>query len=251
MSSQVRQPPPLIKLLAHDLRWKLLLLLAIGDYRVHELVEALGEPMNLVSYHLKLLREAGFVTTRRSDADGRDVYYRLDLARISEAFKMAERAFHPGLAGDAHDWVGASESVRVLFVCTHNSARSQMAEGLLRALSHGQVVVHSAGSAPTEIHPEAIATMDQLGIDIRGQTARPVSAFEQEPFDYVITVCDRAREVCPTFPGDGRRIHWSFADPVPIEDAGERRQAFADIARGLRSRIAYFLWTLEMPSQGH
>jgi protein-tyrosine-phosphatase/DNA-binding transcriptional ArsR family regulator len=248
MSTEINQPPEVIKLLAHDIRWQLLLLLAQSDYRVNELVTAIHEPMNLVSYHLKQLRDAKLVMTRRSDADGRDWYYSLDVEQIDDAFRHAQRLLLPGLSITPTRVTDADQPVRVLFLCSHNSARSQMAEGLMRQLGQGRVTAQSAGSEPTQVHPDAIATMKTMGIDISGQTSRPVGMVEQQLFDYVVTVCDKAREVCPTFPGQYHQIHWSFADPVLIDDPTERRQAFAEIARQLRSRISYFLAALQNQS---
>jgi len=246
------QPPELLKLLAHDLRWSLLSALTESDHRVQELVARVNEPMNLVSYHLKKLRHDGIVSTRRSEADGRDVYYSLDLARLRELYQAAGAALHPGLADDSLPPPFESiKPLRVLFVCTHNSARSQMAEGLLRHRTNGQIEVYSAGSHPTTLHPDAVQTMDALGIDIRDQHAKPLSDVEGQAFDDVITVCDRAREVCPTFPGGGRYLHWGFADPVTIADETERRHAFAQIADSLASRIDYFLLDIARQKQSH
>ncbi len=239
------QPPEFIRLLANDLRWGLLKALTTSDLQVSELVAQLQQPMNLVSYHLKKLREDALVTTRRSEADGRDVYYSLDLNRLRQLYVEAGLALHPaiGLHPPVMD-AARLRYQRVLFVCTHNSARSQMAEGLLRHLSQGRLDVFSAGSHPTAVHPDAIHTMDKLGIDIRRQRARPLSDLAGQPFDYVITVCDKARETCPTFPGSGAALHWGFADPVGIADAGERAAVFERTARQLQSRIEYFLATL-------
>lgn len=240
--SALQQPPEFIRLLAKDLRWSLIKLLVVGDYRVHELVERIAQPMNLVSYHLKKMRDDALVTTRRSDADRRDVYYSLNLERLRELYLAAGSALHLSL-GQQRD-TGEPVTAQVLFVCTHNSARSQMAEALLRHLSGGIVHTYSAGSHPTRIHPEAIRTMDRLGIDLRGQRSRHLSEFEGQAFDYVITVCDRAREVCPVFPGDGQQLHWGFSDPVTIADPDQRAVAFEQTALRLQSRIGYFLTTL-------
>ncbi len=237
-------PPEFIKLLANDVRWGLLKALTTSDYQVNELVAQLQQPMNLVSYHLKRLRDDALVTTRRSEADGRDVYYSLDLVRLRQLYAEAGRTLHPALGGGSLDSMRHLARQRVLFLCTHNSARSQMAEGLLRHLSRGQLDVFSAGSQPTAIHPNAVRTMRQLGIDIRQQRVHDLSVFADEPFDYVITVCDKVREVCPTFPGGGRQIHWGLPDPVPIEDNAQRADAFLWTAHQLQSRIGYFLTTL-------
>ncbi len=233
--------PPIIKLLSHELRWRLVQSLAVGDYRVNELVGLLGQPLNLVSYHLKLLREGEMVTVRRSEADGRDTYYSLDLDKLRASFGSAGRAIHPSLVTAFETRQGTRPNTRVLFVCTHNSARSQMAEGLMRHVSGGHVDVYSAGSEPGTVHPNAIRTMDALGIDIRAQRSEGFDAFADQHFDVVITVCDRAREVCPSFPGGGEHIHWGFPDPASIADADERQRVFDKTAQRLRSRIQHFL----------
>jgi ArsR family transcriptional regulator, arsenate/arsenite/antimonite-responsive transcriptional repressor / arsenate reductase (thioredoxin) len=239
-------PPDVIKLLAHDLRWQLVRELAIGDYRVNELVTRLGQPLNLVSYHLKQLREGQLVTMRRSEADGRDNYYSLDLDHLRDLFGAAGSAIHPAVVRIDTSSGALKRTPSVLFVCTHNSARSQMAEGLMRRLSDGQICVSSAGSEPSTIHPDAIQTMDTLDIDIRSQHSKGFEDVFNQSFDTVITVCDRAREVCPTFPGEGQHIHWGFPDPTTIEDAHKRQQAFADTAQRLRSRIQHYLTELRV-----
>lgn len=103
--------------------------------------------------------------------------------------------------------------IRVLFLCTHNSARSQMAEGLLRHIGKDRFEVYSAGTEATEVRPLAIKAMADMGIDISGQHSKVLDEYAGQQFDYVITVCDRANESCPIFPGDPERIHWSFPDP--------------------------------------
>lgn len=239
------RPPEVIKLLANDLRWGLLRALAKSDLQVNELVTQVQQPMNLVSYHLKKMREDALVTTRRSEADGRDVYYSLDLNRLRQMYVEAGMALHPAISSNSSRVdVSRLQHRRVLFVCTHNSARSQMAEGLLRYLSQGHVEVLSAGSHPTKVHPDAIRTMRNLGIDISRQQSRSLNDIEGQSFDEVITVCDKAREVCPAFPGSGAPLHWSFPDPVVIQDAAERLGVFERTAQQLKSRIEYFLSTL-------
>jgi len=103
--------------------------------------------------------------------------------------------------------------LRVLFLCTHNSARSQMAEGLLRAIAGAHFEVASAGTEATRVHPLAIRVMQEVGIDLTGHTSKTIDVFLSQPWDYVITVCDSANERCPIFPGGTTRIHWSFDDP--------------------------------------
>jgi protein-tyrosine-phosphatase len=228
-------------LLAHDLRWKLVTNLIAGDYRVQELVDLTHQPFNLISYHLRLLRGGQVVTARRSDADGRDIYYGVDLERLGALYQAAGAALHPALTVTDHVPVSArAYAARVLFLCTHNSARSQMAEGLLRHLSGNQFNVASAGSHPTPVHPLAVETMAKMGIDISGQSSTHLDEFRGQSFDYVITVCDQVREVCPVFPDHPATIHWSIPDPAAIKDDAERA-AFEWTARQLAARIRFFL----------
>ncbi len=102
---------------------------------------------------------------------------------------------------------------KVLFICTHNSARSQMAEGLLRHLAGDRFDVFSAGTEATFVRPNATEAMREIGIDISGQTSKTIDSLRDRTFDYVITVCDSANEACPVFPGGTKRLHWSFEDP--------------------------------------
>ncbi len=123
---------------------------------------------------------------------------------------------------------------RVLFLCTHNSARSQMAEGLLRHLAADRFEVYSAGTEATSVRPEAIEVMAELGVDISGQQSKTIDGYLDEPFDYVVTVCDDANEACPVFPGAKNRLHWSFRDPSQSTGSDEERlRAF----RGVRDEI--------------
>jgi arsenate reductase (thioredoxin) len=127
---------------------------------------------------------------------------------------------------------------RVLFLCTHNSARSQMAEGLLRVLGRGKFESFSAGTEQTRVRPEAIAAMAELGIDINGQTSKTLDIYLNEPFDEVITVCDSANESCPVFPGARTRRHWSIDDPSGVKGSDEERLAAFRRARDdIRQRI--------------
>jgi arsenate reductase len=123
---------------------------------------------------------------------------------------------------------------RVLFLCTHNSARSQMAEGLLRAWAGDRFEAHSAGVEATEVRPLAIAVMAELGIDISGQTSKRLDVYEGQPFEAAVTVCDEAREACPFFPGAARNLHWSFDDPSAATGTEEERRA---VFRRVRDEI--------------
>jgi arsenate reductase (thioredoxin) len=131
---------------------------------------------------------------------------------------------------------------KVLILCTGNSARSQMAEGLLRHDGGDRFDVFSAGTRPTTVRPEAIAALAELGIDISGQRSKSVDEFAGREFDFVITVCDHAAEACPTFPGKTQRIHWSFEDPAAVEGSAEERlAAFRRIRDQIRERLKAFI----------
>ncbi len=249
------QSPDFLKLLAHELRWRLVTALARSDRRVQELVQLVKEPHNLVSYHLRQLRSQALVTERRSAADGRDVYYSLDLERLRSLYFATGESLHPGLA--VHPTVTAKERgtapakrTRALFLCSHNSARSQMAEAILRELGGDQVEAASAGTEATRVHPLAIREMAERGIDISGQRSKSLEEFIGETFDYVVTVCDNAREACPIFPGDPERIHWSIPDPSAVEgEESVRAKAFKRAATELVTRIRYLLTLLEKPGR--
>lgn len=243
-------PPSFLKLLAHELRWRLVEALARSDRRVQELVALVGEPHNLVSYHLRRLRDQALVSERRSSADGRDVYYSLDLDRLKGLYFAAGESLHPGISDRPRVASGSEEGhgrrVRVLFLCTHNSARSQMAEGILRHLGGDGVEVHSAGTVTTRVHPLAIAAMAEKSIDIGGQRSKHLDEFSGQEFDFVVTVCDNARESCPVFSGAPERIHWSIADPSAVEgDEATRLRAFHVAADELMTRIRYLLQLIE------
>jgi protein-tyrosine-phosphatase/DNA-binding transcriptional ArsR family regulator len=263
---------PFLRLIADETRWLIVRMLAFSDLRAGEIGAVLHLPSNALSYHLKRLRTAGVLRDRHSSGDARDVYYHLDVARLQDLFSAAGDALYPGLVfnsaiwadtggsgsdgasdGPAHDALAApsdaqtssrttlSRPMRVLFLCTHNGARSQMAEALMRTMGGDQVEVCSAGSAPTEVDPEALATLEEVGIDTTGLYAKPLEQFVGEQFDYIVTVCDRVRDVCPAFLGDPAQAHWSIADPVVIEDREARAKAFQNTLTELQTRIRYLL----------
>jgi len=127
---------------------------------------------------------------------------------------------------------------RVLILCTGNSARSQMAEGLLRHDAGDRFEVESAGVDPVAVKPEAIEAMREIGIDISGHRSKSVDEFTEQEFDYVITVCDNANEQCPVFPGKMQRLHWSFSDPAAVQGSHETRlPAFREIRDQIRERL--------------
>ena len=252
MEDVLVQPPGVLKLAAHEVRWNLLQYLSQSDYRVNDLVERLHLPQNLVSYHLKQLRHGHLVTERRSSADERAVFYSLDLKRLQELYLAAGEMLHPGVTADVSAPFpqivnGSHGPLRVLFLCTENSARSQMAEALLRHLSHGTVEAFSAGSIPAEqIHPLARRCVEGCGIDISQQYPKHFEVFRGQHFDAIVTVCDRVMESCPTFPGDPERIHWSFLDPATVQGTDEEQfHSFEQTSLQLSMRIRFLLILLE------
>ena len=239
-SADVSAPPSFVRLAGDPLRWSLLRELAGSDRRVRELVEAVGQPQNLVSYHLGRLRGAGLVTARRSSFDGRDTYYHLDLDRCAHALADTGTALHPGLRLEPTPprpvalW-------RVLFLCTGNSGRSPMAEALLRHRTGDQVEVASAGSHPKPLSASAVRVMAEYGITLAHEPTH-VDTIRRRRFHVVISLCDRVREVCPEFPSHPRLIHWSVPDPAR-EDGGAL-PAYRRIATELDSRIRYLVLSL-------
>jgi protein-tyrosine-phosphatase/DNA-binding transcriptional ArsR family regulator len=249
IAGQVATPPAFIRLAAYPLRWQLLAALANSDYRVRELVTLLGQPQNLVSYHLRLLRDAGLITATRSSFDGRDSYYHLDLDRCAQALADTGAALHPALGPDATPpipLVGQQRSVpiAVLFVCTGNSARSPIAEALLRHRTAGSVTVTSAGTRPKpRLHPNTLRVLREgFGIDITGQQPRHLDTLASRRFDHVITLCDKAREACPEFPRHPRRVHWSIPDPATASGTDQAGYpAFQHTAADLDTRVRHLL----------
>ena len=229
-------PPRFLRLAGHPLRWRLLSELARSDRRVGELCELAGRRQSLVSYHLRQLRDGGVVSVRRSAADGRDTYYVLDLARCGELLASAGVSLHPGLAPTPR--ARRSARARVLFLCTGNSARSQIAEALAERLSDGAVSAASAGSHPKPLHPNAVRVMHELA----GRRSKHLSEFAGQRFDYVISLCDRVREVCPEFPGGPELIHWSIPDPAREPGSDEETlPAFERTAAELRTRTRFLI----------
>ncbi len=139
-------------------------------------------------------------------------------------------------------------ATRVLFLCTGNSARSQIAEAIARVRSGGCLQARSAGSSPRPLHPNAVRVMREAGIDLSSQRPRHLRVFAADSFDYVITLCDRVREVCPEFPGNPGYVHWSIADPAAGGDSDEQAYPrFQQLAAELETRIGYLLTELAAP----
>jgi protein-tyrosine-phosphatase len=229
----------------------LLRVLSLQDRRVRELCVASGERQSLVSYHLGRLRRARLVSARRSSADGRDTYYALDLERCGELLSDAGRALHPGLVARGTG-LGAPqpvEPVEVLFLCTANSARSQIAQALAAGLSAGTVRAVSAGSAPKPLHPHALRAVRARGLPVEGLRSKHLSEFADRRFDYIITLCDRVREVCPAFPGDAQRLHWSLPDPAREPGSDDQTlPVFERLADQLGVRIRFLLDVIATPT---
>ena len=236
-SGRVAAPPPaFVRLAAHPLRWQLLTALADERLPGPRAGGRVDQPQNLVSYHLRLLRDGGLVTATRSSFDGRDSYYHLDLDRCASALADSGAALHPALRRTRRPPVlpvdrGGRHVVAVLFVCTGNSARSPIAEALLRHRSAGHVDGDQRRHpAQAHLHPNAVRVLrDEFGIDISDQRPQHLDTVAGRRFDHVITLCDRAREACPDFarpPAAGALEH-----PRP----GHRRRRDQPATRAFRA----------------
>jgi ArsR family transcriptional regulator, arsenate/arsenite/antimonite-responsive transcriptional repressor / arsenate reductase (thioredoxin) len=239
--------PAFVQLVGHPLRWRILAELSVSDRRVRELTALTGEPQSLVSYHLRLLREGGVVGARQSSADGRDSYYSVDLACCADLLWAAGGALHPALRrgrsmGEmSRPTVRSRRPRRVLFLCTGNSARSQMAEALLEDQSLIPVEVFSAGSRPKPLHPNAVRVMRTRGLDISTCRSKSFDEFATRRFDHVVTLCDRVRAVCPEFPGAPPRAHWSMPDPSAGGTTNQQTYpAFEAAAEEIERRVEFF-----------
>ncbi len=240
------------KALSDDTRLAIVRLLALTDLRAGEVTEQLNAPQNAVSYHLKQLRSLGLLRDRRSGLDARDIYYSIDLERLHTLYLAAGSSLHPAITPAATEETEqgcGDRPLRVLFLCTHNSARSQLAEGITRHIGGDQVEVYSAGSIESKLHPLTVKLLEEWNINTSLHYSKPLDQFLGQQFDYVITTCDRMRETCPVFPGDPRRIHWSFPDPKQIEAPEERLRAFQTVRAELCTRIRYLL-SLPHPGTG-
>ena len=245
----------LLKLLADDTRWQLLGALRLNDRQAGELAEHCQLPQNLVSYHLGLLRQAGLVHSHRSDADARVFYYGLDLVALQQAYQQIGAALPLPVTAPP-----TLPAATVVFLCTHNSARSQMAEGWLRQLSGGRIVARSAGVNPTALEPLAAQVMAEAGVDIGYQQAKGLEAVRMERPSAVVTVCDRARESCSSCLDAPVQLHWSIPDPVRrAQDLSEPLEAYRSARDTLRIRVEGLLSTLPQlvlqrtadPMEGH
>lgn len=249
MASADSAPPPFVRLASDPLRWRLLRELAASDRRVRELVDTVGQPQNLVSYHLSRLRTAGVVVARRSSFDARDTYYHLDLDRCADA--LADAGATLGLRFEPVAPSRPARRWRVLFLCTGNSGRSPMAEALLRQRSGGAVEVASAGSRPRPVSAHAVRAMAEYGIELTHDPTH-VDTVRRRRFHLVVSLCDRVREVCPEFPARPRLIHWSIPDPAR-EDGGDLpayRRTVAELDTRIRHLLSGLASTTPMPQSG-
>jgi ArsR family transcriptional regulator, arsenate/arsenite/antimonite-responsive transcriptional repressor / arsenate reductase (thioredoxin) len=250
--AEIGDPPAFVRLASHPLRWRLLRELVQSDRAVRELTMLVDEPQSLVSYHLRQLREGGLVTARQSSADRRDSYYSIDLIACQEALQIAGGALHPALrlapAPPTRQRTGRRRH-GVLFLCTGNSARSQIAEALLERMSAGAIEAASAGSDPKPLHPNAVRVLRKRGIDISANRTKHFDEFASQRFDTVITLCDRVREVCPEFPFGPELAHWSIPDPA-LEGAATLASypAFERTAAHLERRISFRLHLFAHPA---
>lgn len=239
-------PLEFLQLVADPLRWRLLDELGRSDRRVGELCELVDKPQSLVSYHLRELRTGGLVSARQSAADGRDTYYQANVGRCAELLSATGAALHPAVRLGCVDVDppagGRGRKPRVLFLCTGNSSRSQIAEALLEHRTHGAVAARSGGSHPKPLHPNAVRVMAERGIDISGRSTKHYERFARQRFDQVITLCDRVREVCPEFPGHPNTAHWSMADPAAEgSDADSNYGAFVRTADEIDTRVGLLI----------
>lgn len=248
LAATAKEPPAFVQLVAHPLRWRLLHELTQSDRAVRELTERVGEPQNLVSYHLRRLRDGGLVRARRSAADGRDSYYAIDLLQCEQQLQAVGGALHPALLQPPGDSAPDTARTRprrrqrVLFLCTGNSARSQIAEALLDHVSGGAIAAESAGSHPKTLHPNAIRAMRTRGLDISANRTKHLDEFTAQRFDLVITLCDRVREVCPEFPAHPDLVHWSVPDPARAAPTNRASYpAFGHTVTELETRIRFLI----------
>jgi protein-tyrosine-phosphatase len=200
-----------------------------------------------VSYHLRLLRDGGLVGSRRSSLDARDSYYHLDLDRCAEELAGVGTALHPALRMVPIPDSPTTQSDRssVLFVCSGNSARSPIAEALLRHRAGNRVRVSSAGTRPKDrIHPQVIQILrERYDIDVEGQAPRALASVQGRRFDRVVTLCDKAREAIPDV-ASWPHTHWSIADPAAGGDGRSSFSRYLSVAADIDTRVRHLLPSL-------
>jgi protein-tyrosine-phosphatase len=196
------------------------------------------------------------ITSRRSSADGRDTYYRVDLEHCRAMLARAGAALHPAidLSSSSRLPLEHGRPVRlrahVLFLCTGNSARSQLAEALLEHRSRHAIAASSAGSHPKPLHPNAIRVLAERGIDISHHTSKHLDRFTRRRFTHVITLCDKVREICPEFTGHPITAHWSMADPAAdARDLEANYPTFVRTADEIEQRVDHLIAGITMDAR--
>lgn len=254
-SSSLSAPGPsqtairVMKALGDPTRLRLFYLLTVCPMAVGDLVATLGLSQALVSHHLATLKAARLVIDHRAADDARSIIYMIDtpsltrlrheLSWLMDPIKLYDPRQDEDIPRRPFVKTGP---IRVLFLCTGNSARSQIAEAWLRKHGEGLFEAYSAGVHPKGLNPLTVKIMQESGIDVSHHLSKSVDEFRGQSFDYVITVCDQANEECPIFPDDHQRIHWSIEDPAAAEGTEAQRLAvFRRIANELSNRIALFV----------
>jgi arsenate reductase len=262
----MREILAITKALSDENRLRILMCLEDTTLCLCHITEIVGLAPSTVSKHLQVLSEAGLLTSRQ---DGRWRYYRWAEREGTRAAKRALQWVREGLAHDPTKAEDAQKRAialqnspapcpqepkpRVLFLCTGNSCRSQMAEGLLRKHAGGMFEVFSAGLEPREISPLAVEVMDEVGVNIRGQRSKSVMEFlGKTHFGYLITVCSEAESRCPIFPGVSNRLHWPVEDPERHGGTRKHRYAkFRETREELERRILEWLKALQERDSYH
>jgi protein-tyrosine-phosphatase/DNA-binding transcriptional ArsR family regulator len=240
-----RSTGDVLRLIGDPIRWALLRHLRDSDLRVGDLVALTGRAQNVVSYHLGALRDKDLVSGRRSSADGRDTYYRVHIDRVAQLLGDVASTLDPSLriaVAERGPIASRTRRPRVLFLCTGNSARSQIAEALTIHRSGGAVDARSAGSHPKVLHPNAVRVLAERGIDISSATTKHLDTMRRTRFDRIVTLCDRVKEICPELPGAPIATHWSMADPAASADTDAGTYpAFATTADDIELRVGRLL----------
>lgn len=233
-------PVSLFKLLADETRWRVVQELRLSDRSVRDLVHLVQAPQSLVSYHLQALRDASLVTAHKSDSDGRTVYYGLNVGSVMQVQQRFAETLRLPVSG-----VPVASHATILFLCSHNSARSQMAEGWLRAIGPTTLKVRSAGIMTNGVHPLAVEVMAERGIDIGHQFAKGLTSFDGIKPDVLVTVCDLAKEACDSDLPVGQTIHWSIPDPSSATGSvDDQRAVFRAVRDDIEQRVTGLLGLL-------
>ena len=263
-TSQLTSLSDTFSVLADPQRLHILDLIINGIHCSSGIVARLGLTPNLVSHHLKVLREAGLVDIERDPADRRWIYYIPNIQQLTEIQFQLSYLLHPariqaraaecGPSQGAQPYIPPdhltiekehpmTNKAKIIFLCTGNSARSQMAEAFMKKYAGDLFEVHSAGIEPKGVNPYTVRVMEEAGIDISGYQSKGVRQYlGHVNFGYVVTVCDHAEENCPTvFLTQGKHLHWSFEDPAAFQGTEEQTlQKFSQVRDQIEKRIKEF-----------